>query len=148
MVLDATLLSTLHYKVRIKGKVEQSWEWSSALLRVVAIEKGPFGSPSTKVANLTLLMLKIFKTMEKSEFRVLIKHCFLMGKIVFKQSNGLISVIRSLFCRKQQLSSGTSTLNAAVQTQMILNAQVAQIRHLPRKTQKKTSTNLFWPIVN
>ena len=31
MVLDATLFSTQHYKVRIKGKVEQSWEWSSAL---------------------------------------------------------------------------------------------------------------------
>ena len=31
MVLDATLLSTQHYKVWIKGKVEQSWEWSSAL---------------------------------------------------------------------------------------------------------------------
>ena len=29
MVLDAALLSTQHYKVRIKGKVEQSWEWSS-----------------------------------------------------------------------------------------------------------------------
>ena len=31
MVLDATFLSTQHYKVRIKGKVEQSLEWSSAL---------------------------------------------------------------------------------------------------------------------
>ena len=31
MVLDSALLSTQHYKVRIKGKVEQSWEWSSAL---------------------------------------------------------------------------------------------------------------------
>ena len=31
MVLDATLLSTQHYKVRIKGKVEQSRERSSAL---------------------------------------------------------------------------------------------------------------------
>ena len=30
MVLDAALPSTQHYKVRIKGKVEQSWEWSSA----------------------------------------------------------------------------------------------------------------------
>ena len=30
-VLDATLLNTQHYKVRIKGKMEQSWEWSSAL---------------------------------------------------------------------------------------------------------------------
>ena len=32
MVLDAALLNTQHYKVRIKGKVEQSREWSSALL--------------------------------------------------------------------------------------------------------------------
>ena len=31
MVLNATLLSTRHYKVRIKGKVEQSRKWSSAL---------------------------------------------------------------------------------------------------------------------
>ena len=31
MVLDATLLNTQHYKVRIKGKVEQSREWSSTL---------------------------------------------------------------------------------------------------------------------
>ena len=31
MVLDAALLSAQHYKVRIKGKVEQSREWSSAL---------------------------------------------------------------------------------------------------------------------
>ena len=32
MVLDATLLNTQHYKVRIKGKVEQSRGKSSALL--------------------------------------------------------------------------------------------------------------------
>ena len=31
MVLDATLINTQHYKVRIKDKVEQSWEWSSAI---------------------------------------------------------------------------------------------------------------------
>ena len=31
MVSDAALLSTHHYKVKIKGKVEQSWEWSCAL---------------------------------------------------------------------------------------------------------------------
>ena len=31
IVLDAILLSTQHYKVKIKGKVEQSREWSSAL---------------------------------------------------------------------------------------------------------------------
>ena len=31
MVLDAALLNTQHYKVRIKAKVEQSREWSNAL---------------------------------------------------------------------------------------------------------------------
>ena len=31
MVLDATLLNTQHYKVRVKGKVEKSREQSSTL---------------------------------------------------------------------------------------------------------------------
>ena len=30
MVLDAALLNTQHYKIRIKGKVDQFKEWSSA----------------------------------------------------------------------------------------------------------------------
>ena len=30
MVLDTALFSTQHFKVRIKGKIEQSSEWSSA----------------------------------------------------------------------------------------------------------------------
>ncbi len=32
MVVDTALLNSQPYKVRIKGKVEQSREWSSALL--------------------------------------------------------------------------------------------------------------------
>ena len=31
MVLDSALLNTKHYKVRVKGKVEQSSEWSRDL---------------------------------------------------------------------------------------------------------------------
>ena len=31
MLLDTSLLNTQQYKVRMKGKVEQSWERSSAL---------------------------------------------------------------------------------------------------------------------
>ena len=50
--LDAALLTTQHYKVRIKGKVDQYRELSSALAGVVAIEKGALWSPSTKVAEL------------------------------------------------------------------------------------------------
>ena len=43
MVLDTSLLNTQQYKVRIKGKVDQSRERSCA-------------PPSTKVANFTLLI--------------------------------------------------------------------------------------------
>ena len=59
MVLDAALLST---KVRIKGKVEQSREWSSALPHtcVVAIEKGAFGLLLSKVAYFTYQMYYLF----------------------------------------------------------------------------------------
>ena len=47
MVLDTALLNTQHYKVWIKGKVEQSWERSRALLHlgVVDMEKGALCSP-------------------------------------------------------------------------------------------------------
>ena len=72
MVLDATLLNTQHYKVRIKGKVEQSREWSSKCpplyLRVVAIEKGAFGSPSTKVANFFTPLFGLFLLSENLTF--------------------------------------------------------------------------------
>ena len=49
MVLDTSLPNTLQYKVRMKGKVVQFRERSSALshtLGVVAIEKGAFWSPT------------------------------------------------------------------------------------------------------
>ena len=60
MVLDVALLNTQHYKVRFKGKVELSREWSSAplYLGVVAIEKGAFGSPLTMIANFLLRWIK------------------------------------------------------------------------------------------
>ena len=39
MGLDAALLNTQHYKVCIKDKMEQSWEWSSALQRTCSFSK-------------------------------------------------------------------------------------------------------------
>ena len=60
MVLDATLLNTQYYKIRIKGKVKQSMrkEYRPPLHHgVVAVEKGAFGSPSTTVANFTFFLL-------------------------------------------------------------------------------------------
>ena len=86
------------------------------------------------------LLLQIFKTMEKSEFRLLIKHCFLMRKILFKQINGQKSVIRTLPRRKQRLRGGMLTLIAVVQTQMMLKTKVAIIRELFQKTPKSPQT--------
>ena len=62
MELDTTLLNTQHYKVRFKGKVEQSWNGVAPPLHlgVVAIEKGAYGSPSTMVANFTYLYIYIY----------------------------------------------------------------------------------------
>ena len=56
MVLDAALLSSQHYKVRIKGKVEQSREGERPPLHlsVEAIEKEPSGRP--RLRSLTLLI--------------------------------------------------------------------------------------------
>ena len=59
MVLDTSLLKTKQYEVRIKGKVEQSREKSSAPLHlgIVAIGKGVFWSPSITVAGFTILFI-------------------------------------------------------------------------------------------
>ena len=59
IVLDTFLLNTQQYKVRIKGKVEQSRERvaPSLDLSVEAIEKEAFWSPSTTVAIFTTLLL-------------------------------------------------------------------------------------------
>ena len=58
MFFDATLLNTQHYKVWIKGKVEQPGGGKEYCppqhLGVVAIEKGAFRLPSTMVTNLLL----------------------------------------------------------------------------------------------
>ena len=56
IVLDAFLINTQFYTVRIKIKGDQSRERSTAPalhLSLVAIEKGAFESPSTKVAKFT-----------------------------------------------------------------------------------------------
>ena len=57
MVLDTSLLNTRHYKVRIKGKVEQSRERSSALPLVEYLwQKGPSGRPRLRSPILLTLI--------------------------------------------------------------------------------------------
>ena len=55
-VLDTALLYTQHYKLWVKGKVEQSREWSGALTYTSVwklLKREPSGPHSTKVANFT-----------------------------------------------------------------------------------------------
>ena len=54
MVLDTSLLNTLQYKERIKGKVEQSRKMSSAL--PYTLKREPSGRPRLKVVNFTYLI--------------------------------------------------------------------------------------------
>ena len=54
IVLDTYLLNTQQYKVRIKGKMEQSWERSSALLCTSVLKllkREPSGRPRLKGDN-------------------------------------------------------------------------------------------------
>ena len=85
MVLDTTLLNTQHYKVQFKGKVEQSWDWSSALpwhLGIVAIQKGAFGSPSTMVANFTTFTLLSMKCPYEKSLKT-----YLLNLLIWFQTN-------------------------------------------------------------
>ena len=50
MVLDPVLLNTQHYNVRIKGKVEQSREWSTAL--PYTLKREPLGHPQLRLPTL------------------------------------------------------------------------------------------------
>ena len=60
----------------------------------------------------------------------------LFSEILFKQSNGLINVIRTLLHWKQWLRGSMLTLNMVIQTQMMLNIQASQIRQLFQKLHK------------
>ena len=63
MVLETSFINTQHYKVRRKGKVEQSREKREhppLHLGAVAIEKGAFWSPSTTVTYFIFSYFKIF----------------------------------------------------------------------------------------
>ena len=75
MVFYAALLSTQHYKVWIKSKVQQPREQSSALhLGVVAIEKRAFGSPSTKVTNFTYSYISVGIFSAQSDVTIHVQH--------------------------------------------------------------------------
>ena len=124
MVLDATLLNTQHYKVRIKGKVGQSREGvAPSPYSVVAIEKGAFGLPSTMVANLDEERKKWFKfdefimkmNVERFSFdnhfrtlrswKMLFKHRWMFVEITFSLSCFFFfHFLRSIYMYKHDLA--------------------------------------------
>ena len=74
--------------------------------------------------------------MEKSEFRVLIKHCFLMGKNTVQEKEWLDKYYLDSAPLKTTIKRWYADLNTVVQTQMTLNTQVTQIQQLSWKTPK------------
>ena len=86
MVLDATLLNTQHYKVKIKGKsgAIQGKKLRPLLhLDVVAIEKEAFWSPSTSLANFTftiyIFIYYVFLTIQKEKLHMYMYECFIIS---------------------------------------------------------------------
>ena len=59
LVLDAALLNTQHCKVKIKGKVDQSWEWSSSLPYTSVLQllkREPSGHSRLRLPTLLLFL--------------------------------------------------------------------------------------------
>ena len=86
MVLDASLLNTQQYKVRIKGKAIQGKEQHLPLhIAVVPIEKGAFWSPSTRVTNFTYF-LYIYICIEELRQYILISRIFTLHRCGVSQA--------------------------------------------------------------
>ena len=64
MVLDAALLNTQHYKVRIKGKVEQSREKSCAFPYTSGLKREPSGPPWLQSPTFLIIYLKLYKLLQ------------------------------------------------------------------------------------
>ena len=95
IVLKTSLLITQQYKARIDGKVEQSRERSRALPLhpgVVAIEKGTFESPSTKVANITYFLL-VYSNFPSYIFVMFHLH-FCVFPVLAKQKSHILKIFR------------------------------------------------------
>ena len=71
--------------------------------------------------------------MEKSEFRVLIKHYLLHGKPYQKPRPSLINIIRTLFHRVEWFRNDLPNFVVVVRAQRPYQVRVVQIRSLHQK---------------
>ena len=94
------------------------------------------------------LLLQIFKTIEKSEFCVLIKHCFLMGKNTvqakqwldkcYSDSDPSETMVKRWYADLKHSHTDTNDAEWSGCPNLAVDL----------KNTKKTSTNLFWLIIN
>ena len=82
IVLNTSLLNTQQYKVRIKGKVEQSKERSSALPDT--LKRKPSGHPRLRSPTLQLLHVNLKKKKRKNKAGFLYKTCILLIQYLYK----------------------------------------------------------------
>ena len=65
---------------------------------------------------------------DKKEFHVMIKHCYLMGTNTVQAQQWLENVIRTVLRRKQRFAGGMLISNAVALIQMMRNARVGQTK--------------------
>ena len=85
--------------------------------------------------------------MEQSEFRVLKKHCFLMGKNTVQAKQWLDESYPDSAPSEQMVKKWFADFKLGRTNPMMLNALVPQILQLFQKTSSE-SRIWFWPIVN
>ena len=96
LVLDAALLNTRHYKVRIKGKVEQSWEWSSAHCYTSVwylLKREPVGRPRLRLPTIFMDIVCKFYCWQQNPYLRLIY------KFIYKSS--VVDLCYLWGCRKE-----------------------------------------------
>ena len=109
MVLDTTLLNTQHYKARFKGKVEQSWEWSSALPYTLVQQlskREPSGHP--RLWSLTYLLQLNHAFNDKAE-NVCEKTYYETKSFNIDQARYLQNAISTHFQTRDKFTSGSRT---------------------------------------
>ena len=86
--------------------------------------------------------MPIFKTIEKSEFHVLVKHCFLRGKSTVQAKQWLDKCYSDSAPLETMVKRWYADFKCGHTSQMMLNAQVAQIQQLSWKTPKHSTNKL------
>ena len=101
IVLNVPLLSNQHYKVRIKGKVEQSREWSKALPYILVLKllkREPSGNPRLRSPILLTYIYHHHHVVPPGRISLTLSRHFSLSFIAFGRSSGLHTVSSHSCC--------------------------------------------------